>query len=152
MKGAFYRKEKGFTLTELVVVIAIGAILLAIATPGIQKVMEIHRVNGAARQILNDLMHARMMASAQNNRFKVFFLDNHWYKILDDDNNNNTADDGEFYVTKDIQNSYRDVTFSATANPIFYPRGTAYGTTVTLTNPSGSKSVSVSIVGRVKIN
>ncbi|MCJ7618161.1 MAG: GspH/FimT family protein [Desulfobacterales bacterium] len=95
-----------------------------------------------------------MQAVSQNNEFKVFFLNNHEYQILDDDNNNGNADTGEWTETKDIQREYSDVTFSASANPIFYPRGTASPlgtTTITLSNSSGSVNVTVALTGRVKI-
>lgn len=143
--------NRGFTLVEMMIVVAVLAILAAIAAPNLKTYMAQRRVSGAARQVMTDLMGARMEAASQNNRFRVFFLDDHRYQILDDDNNNNTADSGEASTTKDIQNGYYDVTFSASADPIFYPRGTAYGTTVTLTNSSGSKYVTVAAAGRVKI-
>lgn len=146
------RSQKGFTIVEMLIVIALMAIMAAFAIPAYQSYMVKNRLNGAARQIMSDLMDARMKASSQNNRFRMIFLDSHRYKILDDDNNNNTEDTGESTQTKDIQTEYYDVTLSATANPIFYPRGTAYGTTVTMTNPSGSKYVKVAITGRVKID
>ncbi|MBW2674402.1 MAG: GspH/FimT family pseudopilin [Deltaproteobacteria bacterium] len=143
--------KRGFTLVEMMIVVAVIGILAGIAAPNLKTYMVQRRVNGAARQVMTDLMEARMKAVSQNNRFRVFFLDDHRYQILDDDNNNNTEDSGETSTTKNIQGEYYDVTLSATANPIFYPRGTAYGTTVTLTNSSGSKDVSVATSGRVKI-
>ena len=145
------KRESGFTLIELMVTIAVFAILASIAIPTFMSLMPGMRLNGAARQVMTDLMAARMKAVSENNRFRVFFIDNHQYKILDDDNNNNAENDGEWTQTKDIQNEYHDVTFSSTANPIYYPRGTAWGTTITLTNSSGSKTVKVAITGRVKI-
>jgi type IV fimbrial biogenesis protein FimT len=145
------KRESGFTLVELMVTIAVFAILASIAIPTFMSLMPGMRLNGAARQVMTDLMAARMKAVKENNRFRVFFIDNHQYKILDDDNNNNAENAGEWTQTKDIQNEYHDVTFSSTANPIYYPRGTAYGTTITLTNSSGSKTVKVAITGRVKI-
>jgi len=145
------KRESGFTLTELMVTIAVFGILASIAIPTFMSLMPGMRLNGAARQVMGDLMAARMKAVKENNRFRVFFIDNHQYKILDDDNNNNAENAGEWTQTKDIQNEYHDVTFSSTANPIYYPRGTAYGTTITLTNSSGSKTVKVAITGRVKI-
>jgi type IV fimbrial biogenesis protein FimT len=152
MRYFFERRERGFTLMELIISIAIAVIIMAILAPQLQKMMTRNRLNGAARQIVNDLMNSRMKASSQNNRFRVIFLDNHRYMIHDDNNNNNTIDTGEETDTKDIADSYRDVTFSWTYNPIFYPRGTAWGTTVTVTNSIGSKIVSVSTAGRVKIH
>lgn len=145
------KRETGFTLTELMVTIAVFAILASIAIPTFMSLLPGMRLNGAARQVMTDLMAARMKAVKENNRFRVFFIDNHQYKILDDDNNNNAENSGEWTQTKDIQNEYHDVTFSSTANPIYYPRGTAWGTTITLTNSSGSKTVKVAITGRVKI-
>ena len=136
---------------EMMIVIAVLAIIAAIAAPNFQTYMAQRRLNGAARLVMTDLMDARMKAVSENNQFKVFFLDTHQYKVLDDENNNGTEDTGETSVTKDIQSNYPGVTLSASAHPIFYPRGTAWGTTVTLTNTSGSKSVSVSTAGRVKI-
>ena len=146
------KKEKGFTLIELIITISIASIIMVILAPELQKIMTRNRLNGAGRQIVNDLMNARMKATSQNNRFRVIFLDNHRYMIHDDDNNDNSIDTGEATLTKDIQGSYRDVTFSATANPIFYPRGTSWGTTVTVSNSIGSKNVSVSTAGRIKID
>lgn len=149
--------EKGFTLIELMIVIALMAILAAIAFPNFREFMVQRRLNGAARQVMSDLMHARMQAVSQNNRFSVTFPSNHVYIILDDDNNNGIADAGEATQTRNIQtddeNAYFDVTLNSTASPItFFPRGNASTGTVTVTNSAGSKNVSIAITGRVMIN
>lgn len=147
------KNNKGLTLTELLIAIAVLAILTGIAVPQFRTLMNGYRLNGAARQVMGDLMWARMQAVKQNNEFKIFFLNDHEYKILDDDDDDGTADGGEWTETKDIQDEYYDVTFSSNVNPIFDPRGTAsaWGKIVTLTNSSGSKDVKVHITGRVKI-
>jgi len=145
------KRGNGFTLIELLIVIAIMGIMATIAVPSYQTFMAQRRLNGAARQVMSDLMAARMQAITQNNEFKVFFPDSHQYQILDDDNNNGTADTGEAVQTKDIQTNYYDVTLTITANPIFHSRGTASMATITLTNTRGSKDVTVAITGRVKI-
>ena len=148
-------KQSGFTLIEMMIIIAILAIFAAIATPNFLSYLPKHRLNGAARQVMGDLMAARMKAVSQNNEFKIFFLANgHDYTILDDDDNDGTADIGEWTEIKDIQNEYHDVTLSTTNNPIFHPRGTAspLGTTITLSSSSGSnKYVKIRYTGRVKI-
>lgn len=147
------RRDKGIILVELVLVLTILGILSAISVPGILSQLPKYRLNSAARQIMSDLMWARMQAVSQNNRFKIFFLsDNHQYTILDDVNNNGSIDSGEWTQTKDIQTDYSDVTISKSSDPIFFARGTAVATTITLANPAGTRKVKVNIAGRVKID
>jgi len=147
---------------EMMIVIAVIGILSAIAIPAFTAMLPGMRLNGAARMVMGDLMAARMNAVKENNNYRVFFNTPaaNQYQILDDDNNNGAADTNESLITKYIQTEgnsatpkYYDVTIvSPTNNPIFYPRGTAYGTTVTVTNSSGSKYVKVASTGRVKID
>ncbi|GJQ22578.1 MAG: hypothetical protein HBSAPP01_03680 [Candidatus Brocadia sapporoensis] len=98
-------------------------------------------------------MWARMQAISQNNEFRIIYKNNRQYTILDDDNNDGVNTAGEAIIVKDIQNKYYDVIYSSsnTNDLIFFPRGNATNlTTITLTNISGTKKVSVSITGRVK--
>ena len=147
--------KTGFSLLELMIVLAIMGILSAIAAPNFMHYMAERRLSGAARMVMSDLMAARQKAVSQNNNFKVFFnASNHQYTILDDDDNDGTADTGEATEVRDIQTDYYDVTLSASANPIFTPRGTSTnGTKVTLssTKTGVSKYVRVAWTGRVKI-
>lgn len=147
--------HRGFTLTELMIVVALMAILAAIAVPNIMAQMPKYRLNGAARQVLGDLMAARMQAVSQNKKVKVFFDNTHQYRICDDANGDGTVADGEGDVqTKDIQTEYHDVTFNPIpgTNPVFQPRGTASNMTIILANSSGTKTITISTAGRVKIN
>jgi len=135
------------------IVIAVMGIMTAIAIPSYQTFMAQRRLNGAAREVMSDLMAARMKSITKNNRFRLIVVDTAQYQILDDANNNNAVDAGEAIQAKNIQTNYYDVTLSKTANPIFNPRGTAtLGGTITVTNPRGSKYVIVSLNGRVRIS
>ena len=84
-----------FTLTEMMIVIAVFAIVAAIAVPSFMSLLPGMRLNGAARQIMGDLMAARMDAVKQNNQMRVFFNSpgTNQYQILDDDDNDGILDD-----------------------------------------------------------
>lgn len=146
--------KKGFTLVELMIVIAVMGILAAIASPNLQNYMAQRRLNGSSRQVMSDLMASRMKAVSLNQRVKVSFASNHQYEIWNDADGSETVENNEGDdIEKDIHNDYHDVTFSATANPVFQPRGTVSpGSTITLTNSSGSKYVKVALTGRIKID
>lgn len=135
------------------VVLAILAIMAAIAIPNFRQYTMQNRLNGAAREVMSDFMSARMTAVSQNRKVKIFFFSNHQYRICDDADGNGTVSDGEGTVqTRDIQNDYPGVTFSAvSADPVFMLNGTASGTTVTLTNPFGTRTVSLATSGRAMI-
>jgi len=142
MKTCRFKKE-GFSLLELLIVLAIMAIVSAIAAPNFMNYLAQRRLNGAARQVMSDLMSARQRAVTQNINITVAFTSVRTYTITGD------------ATAKDIQRDYYDVTFTATANPVFYPRGTSNGTKVTLTSSRtgvSAKYVKVAWTGRVKID
>ena len=137
----FCNKQSGFTLVELIVIIAIIAVFAGIAIPNFLSYMPKHRLNGAARQVMGDLMAARMKAVKENTTVTVARVSDHEYKI-------STAGEEK---TIDIQSNY-DVTIGSFSNISFYSRGTAWGATITLTNSAGStRDVKVHLTGRVKI-
>jgi hypothetical protein len=111
-------------------------------------------MNGAARQLLGDLMAVRMKAVSQHRPFKVFFTTDRTYTICDDANGDGTVDHGEGTAqVRDLGTTYPGVSVSATTDPTFSAKGTAAGTTtITLAHANGIKSVTVSRTGQVKIN
>ena len=144
-------KANGFTILELLVALAIIGVSAAIAVPSMFEYMSRNRLKGAARQIMSDLMWARMQAVTQKNEFRVFFVNDHQYEILDDDDNDGKVDKTERVRKKDIRSPYFDVRIGSTGNPTFFPRGNASIGTVTLSNGSGAKKVKVHLTGRIKI-
>ncbi len=150
----FLRDKRGFTLLEMMIVVALMAIVAAIAVPNVVSEMPRYRLNGAARQVMSELVAARMQAVSQNNQFKIDYLNNHSFTILDDDDSDGTADGGEAVTTKDIQTEYSDVAFAFSSTSLtLYTAGTvSTAATITLTNGSGSRTVTVTTAGRVSIS
>jgi len=139
---------------ELLIGLAIVGVLVAVALPNILGQMPKYRLNGAARQVLGELMAARMQAVSQNATVKVFFRDNRRYTICRVPTSASTVENCIGTVrTKDIQNEYFGVTLQANNDPVFFSRGTATNmATIEVTNASGARRITVSIAGRVKIN
>jgi type IV fimbrial biogenesis protein FimT len=65
------RDEKGFTLIEVLITMAILGILLGIAAISARDWLERYRVEGQTKQMYTDLMNARVSAMQRN---RVFFV------------------------------------------------------------------------------
>jgi prepilin-type N-terminal cleavage/methylation domain-containing protein len=127
----------GFSITELMVVTAIGGLIMGIAAPSFMRWLPNIRLSSAAREVATDLQMARMKAITQNTTYTVAF-------------NNNAYTFGT--NTRDVSSLYPGITVTASANPVFSARGTANaGVTITLSNGSTQKLVCVKTVGRVNI-
>ena len=152
------KKESGFTLMEMMIVVVVLAIMAAIAIPNFMSLLPGMRLNGAARQVMGDLMAARMNAVKLNKKTKVFFSSSQ-YSIRDDENNDGTVGSDESTTTplpppKNIQDNYHGVTIDKGDynDPVFQPRGTASIIILTLTNSEGAqKKVKVHLTGRIMI-
>lgn len=67
-------KAKGFTLTELMVVVAVIAVMGAIATPLLLSQLPDYRLKGTARAISSTLQYAKMSAASTGKEYKVQFI------------------------------------------------------------------------------
>ena len=149
-----HKRTLGFTLIEMMVVIAIIAVLSAIAVPSFMEYARNQRLNGAARQVYSDLMNARQQAVTENKKIIVEFVSNHQYQFVRDNDASETVSTGdETLVLRDIHPEYSDVTFSAGFNPAFRPNGTGKNPVITLTSSSTGKTkcIVISTAGRINI-
>ena len=153
-RAGFFMKtfnKTGFTLIELMIVVAILGIISAIAAPSFMNYMAQRRLNGAARMVMSDLMNARMLAVTLNRNVQVTFPTSAGASY--------TYDATVTAVTRNVQTGfgYHDVTVSGNNNPVFAPTGRLSGVTAcTITLASAAltqqKTVSVSSAGRVAIH
>ena len=68
-----FKSMRGFTLLELMMVMAITAILLVIAMPNLSKWKEEHEINGQAQKVYFDMKLARATSIQNNNNVLVTF-------------------------------------------------------------------------------
>ena len=65
--------ERGFSLTELMLTVAVGVTLMAMAVPVLTDVTESSKLNSAAREVERELQSARLKAVSVNRLLRVKF-------------------------------------------------------------------------------
>jgi prepilin-type N-terminal cleavage/methylation domain-containing protein len=65
------RSERGFSLIELMMVIAVAATLMAISVPGLMDLSEGMKLGSAAREVERELQGARLKAVSVNRTMRV---------------------------------------------------------------------------------
>ena len=132
----------GFTVIELIVVLALVTICLAIAMPDIATFSSGYKLKAAAREVATDLQLTRSLAVKENKTFQVVFGTNSYQVIR--------LSDGIVAKSRSFGPDYPDLNLT-NVSITFDPRGISNGNTVTVTNPRGTKNVSVAATGRVMI-
>jgi type IV fimbrial biogenesis protein FimT len=167
------RKDSGFSLTELMTVIAILAILSAIAIPGLIAWRNNAQLGRAARDVYSNFQKAKIEAARRNTVVTMTFRANDYVVYLDDGDWNYEA--GEEIAGPIPWSSYPGVSldtaegggdglsFASPPNAIaFTPNGltrdgsippSLSGGTVFLNNQANKKTrIVVSPAGNVRIN
>lgn len=75
-RAVHIRNSKGFSLTELIIVIAIAGAIMAIAAPSIISQITHLRLTRSVRDVVTELNAARFKAIAQNTQYRVVFTVN----------------------------------------------------------------------------
>ncbi len=89
--------SRGFTLIELMVVIAIIGITLALAVPSFQSLIDSNRLTTSANNLASALQLAKSEA-IKKNRLVIVSKNNTWaggWVVFADNNSNNAQDDDE---------------------------------------------------------
>lgn len=98
MHLAQIKSKAGFTLVELMVVVAIIGIMAAIATPGFIAWLPNYRLKSAARDLYSALQNARMLAVKNNTTVQVVFVAAPAPLYFIDINADGIANPGEYQV------------------------------------------------------
>src|SRR5271165_6621543 len=76
------KRQRGFSLLELLVGLVIVMVMAAIAVPSVRKITQSYRISGDARNLAVELNLARMRAAALNSHARVYFnLSNNSYHV-----------------------------------------------------------------------
>jgi prepilin-type N-terminal cleavage/methylation domain-containing protein len=151
--------QQGFSLAELIVVIAVLGIITVLGTPMLLTYLQASETRAAAQEMVTFLNQARQLAITRNVQHCVEF-DTAGNRLRFHQMPGSTAClDGTVWLGAGtdsqgwmrLQNQARIT--SASANPSFTPLGTAGGATITVQNSQGtsSASVAVSVAGRIRI-
>jgi len=87
------RRNSGFSLYELMVVIAIIAILAAVTTPSFMSWLTTHRLRGASINLIADMEMAKIRAIRENTFVAVQFGTNHYRIFVDNGSGGGVAGD-----------------------------------------------------------
>jgi prepilin-type N-terminal cleavage/methylation domain-containing protein len=81
------RPERGFTLVEMLIVVAIVAVMAAVALPNIGQYIRNYKIRGAAQAVAGQLQAARSRAIMSNTNQGVSFvvLDRDTYRFVQED-------------------------------------------------------------------
>lgn len=148
------RKDKGFTLVEMMVVIAIVGIVSAIAIPNMFSFTAGMRLRSASRDLYSNYQQARIKAIRHNTRWAIrFTASGYQVENCGADNSCTVVTDNTIIKTVNISNEYPGVSITNITNVVveFNSEGFSTAGTTTLANSKGSSSVTVALTGRVII-
>ncbi len=160
------KDETGFSLVELMIVIAIIGILSVIAAPSFLRSLPEKRLKAAARNLYADMQRARLLAVRKNKKIRVIFVTavspGYYYF---DENGNSKLDAAEFqrnlsdysgidYGSGKAVKKWDGETFSKLATSVsFMAKGTANSGTTYLHNQNKDVCYAVTTTdyGNIKI-
>lgn len=159
-----YLNHKGFTLLEVMIVVAVIAILTALAGPGVFSTISRYELRGTARELVIDFKQAKNESVKRNQVVLISFTretlgdpsNGGSYQICADNNNNGTCDAGENIKTTTMPRSVRIFSTTFAADTAGYTsRGlpsNGMGTVILRSSDlTRQYSISMAITGNVRL-
>jgi prepilin-type N-terminal cleavage/methylation domain-containing protein len=137
----FIGLKNGFSLIELLGVLAVMGILVAIALPKWHDLLPSYALNNSTRQIQSELHSIKMRAAAENSGFQLSYLQGASEYTI--------QRDSKPLQTKPIAEG---TSITKTGTIAFSPRGTAGANRVRLRSANGAcRQIIVTATGRVRV-
>jgi prepilin-type N-terminal cleavage/methylation domain-containing protein len=141
MPGDRHNPSCGFSLVELLVALAVIAIVAAFALPAWNRLLPTYQLDSSARQIQSELYHIKMRAASENVGFQLAYSQGGSEYTI--------QRDSSALTTKPLSEG---VVITKAGTISFSPRGTAGANRVRLRSAEGHcKQVVVSATGRVRV-
>ncbi len=139
-------RQRGFTLLEVIIVMAIMGIVAAIGFPAFSEWNEKQAVRSAAQAVLAHMKQARIMAVADNRSVSITFTSTSYTFDAD------TTSDSSCGLCKNeavsLAQFANNLTITSAATRTFSSRGTANSGNITVTSGSSSKVITMNVIGR----
>ena len=143
VKREMGRKDSsGLTIMELIIAMSILAVLLGIASPLVAQFSSGYQLRAAAREVATDLQFTRLLSVKENQDYQTVFGSDSYQVVR--------VADGLVAKSRSFSNDYPRVTLSPVAIT-FNSRGNSSSSTITVSNPMGTKNITVGSTGRVKL-
>lgn len=149
--------ERGFSLTELMIAMAIFGLVLAASLPGFRSMMEGHRHSASVGQVTSRLFLTRQMAVRDRQNYVIALdLVNSQYTVFRDTDADGVQDGGEtvlgpWSLRDDV--SLQNVSWTG-AQMTFFPNGSASETADIRINDTSGRSRTIrvsSITGNAEV-
>lgn len=146
------RSRKGMTFLELAIVICILGIISGITFPLISNILAKGELRKATYEIVTDIALTRMESINKRQVLGIEFLDSkRKYHIYQDRDHNGHCSYDEIIKTKNFNQLFPGVSFRVVKDPLFQPWGSISDSKIVISNRSGSRTVEISVTGRVVI-